>query len=203
GNDVCQVTCIFGHRQPTTAGASPVAVYSAAAANGCCDPCPQQVCTTRYVQRCWYQPVTTYQTRTYYEPVTVQTTRYFYEAVTSYRYSCYYDPCTCSYQRVATPVTCYQLRSQCCPVQTLVQRCCTVPVTMSQRQCCGEPQTSCCPVNPCATAPVAVAPSAPSVPSVPSPPVIQEQRPSPSPQTPPPPVIQEHKNGNGQQPRQD
>src|SRR5262245_13543147 len=80
---------------------------------GCCNPCPcpQQVCTTRYVQRCYYQPVTTYKTTTYYEPCTTYRTSYYYEPCTSYRYCCYYDPCTCSYQQVATPVTSYRLRS--------------------------------------------------------------------------------------------
>src|SRR5262245_32988638 len=80
----------------------------------CPTPCgPQPVCcTTQYVQRCYYQPVTTYQTRTYYEPVTTYQTSYYYEPVCSYRYSCYFDPCTCSYQQVAVPTTSYRLRAQ-------------------------------------------------------------------------------------------
>src|SRR5262245_11680523 len=40
---------------------------------GCC---PQQTCTTRYIQRTYYQPVTTYTTKTYYEPVTTYQTSY-------------------------------------------------------------------------------------------------------------------------------
>src|SRR5262249_35569805 len=101
-----------------------------------CNPCPPptQVCTTQYVQRCYYQPVTCYQTRTYYEPVTTYRTSYYWEPVTSYRYSSYYDPCTCQYQQVACPTTCYRLRSQCCPVQSWVQRCCQVPAT-TYKQC--------------------------------------------------------------------
>src|SRR5206468_9348363 len=60
------------------------------------------------------------------------------------RYSSYYDPCTCQYQQVACPTTCYRLRSQCCPVQSWVQRCCQVPVT-TYRQCSyWEPVTTCC-----------------------------------------------------------
>ncbi len=113
----------------------------------CCDPCPQTVCTTRYVQRCYYQPVTSYQARSYYEPVTSYRTSYYYEPVTSYRYSCYFDPCTCSYQQVAQPVTSYRLRSQCCPVQSWVQRCQYVPVTTYQQSFYYEPVTTCCSTN--------------------------------------------------------
>jgi hypothetical protein len=64
--------------------------------------------------------------------------------VTSYRYSCYYDPCTCSYKQVATPVTSYALRAQTCPVQSWVQRCASVPVTTYQKSCYLQPQTTCC-----------------------------------------------------------
>jgi hypothetical protein len=71
-------------------------------------------------------------------------TSYYYEPVTSYRYSCYYDPCTCTTQQVATPVTSYQLRSKCCPVQTWVQRCAQVPVTTYRKSCYLEPKTTCC-----------------------------------------------------------
>src|SRR4051812_44335584 len=94
-NNVFQVCC--HHCQSSGYAAAPVA----AAAPACADPCPQQTCTTRYVQRCYYQPVTCYRTQTYYEPVTTYRTSYYYEPVCSYRYSCYYDPCTCSYQQVA------------------------------------------------------------------------------------------------------
>src|SRR5262249_16866799 len=51
----------------------------------CCTPPPQRVCTTRYVQRSYYQPVVCYQTRSYFEPVTTYRTSYYYEPVTSYR----------------------------------------------------------------------------------------------------------------------
>jgi hypothetical protein len=142
----------------------------------CCNPCPQPVCTTRYVQRCYYQPVTCYQTKTYYEPVTTYRTSYYYEPVTTYRYSCYYDPCTCSYQQVACPTTTYRVRSQCCPVQSWVQRCCQVPVTTYQQCSYWEPVTTCCtPAAPPCDPPAAI-PAAPV-----SPPAVTEQRSVPVP----------------------
>jgi hypothetical protein len=142
---------------------------------GCCDPCcqpccPQTVCQTNYVQRCYYQPVTTYRTQTYYQPVTTYRTSYYYEPVTCYRYSCCYDPCTCSYRQVATPYTSYRLRSQCCPVTSFVQRCCMVPVTTYQKCCYWEAQTCCSLVDPCAgvAAPATAAPAVPAVTESPS-----------------------------------
>ena len=50
--------------------------YVAAAVPAPCNSCPQQTCTTRYVQRCYYQPVTTYRQSCYMEPVTTYRTRY-------------------------------------------------------------------------------------------------------------------------------
>ncbi len=131
---------------PAVVHSSPVATVAALPAAPCntCAPCPQPACSTSYVQRCYYQPVTSYTTQTYYEPVTTYRTSYYYEPVTSYRYSCYYDPCSCSYQQVATPVTSYQLRAQNCPVQSWVQRCAQVPVTTYQKSCYWQPQTTCC-----------------------------------------------------------
>lgn len=171
----CNVFQVCWHKQRCNTSnyyaASPVYVAQASPA-ACCNPCPQQ-CTTRYVQRCYYQPVTSYVSKSYYEPVTTYQTSYYYEPVKSYRYSCYYDPCTCSYQQVASPTVSYQLRQQCCPVQSWVQRCCSVPVTNYQQSFYWEPVTSCCtPTSmvqanpaPCATdqtapAPLATAPGA-------------------------------------------
>ncbi len=134
-NNVFQVCC---H------GCGSVSSSSYSPYDPCCNPCPQQVCTTRYVQRCYYQPVTTYQTRTYYEPVTTYRTSYYYEPVTSYRYSYYRDPCTGCCQQVACQVTCYRLRSQCCPVTSYLQRCCLSPVTSYQQAFYYEPVTTCC-----------------------------------------------------------
>jgi hypothetical protein len=205
-NNVFQITC---HRRGCRSSVAYVQapVVAAAAPAPCCNPCPQPVCTTRYVQRCYYQPVTCYQTKTYYEPVTTYRTSYYYEPVTSYRYSCYVDPCTGCTQQVACPTTCYQLRAQCCPVQSWVQRCCSVPVTTYQRCCYWEPQTCCTTPPPCCPTNGNGVVQAPAV-AVPSAPVVQEQQqfqPQPQPQlqtppqpqfqTTPPPTIEERKNG--------
>ena len=48
--------------QVTSCRRGPSSYYAPAPAP-CCPP------TVSYVQRCYYQPVTTYQTKTYYEPV--------------------------------------------------------------------------------------------------------------------------------------
>lgn len=137
-NNVFQVCC--NH----CGGASPAPTVAAYADPGCCPTPPTTTCTTRYIQRTYYQPVTTYRMSTYYQPVTTYRTSYYYEPVCSYRYSCYYDPCTCSYQTVATPVTSYRLRSQCCPVTSYLQRCCMTPVTTYRAACYYEPVTTCC-----------------------------------------------------------
>lgn len=151
-NNVFQPTLFGRHRRTTTnyccppavVHAAPVAVAAPVVAYSAPAPCPQQQCSTSYVQRCFYQPVTTYESRSYYEAVTTMQTSYYYEPVTSYRYSCYYDPCTCSYQQVATPVVTQELRAKSCPVQTWVQRCAQVPVTVMRKSCYLEPQTTCC-----------------------------------------------------------
>jgi hypothetical protein len=180
--NVFQATC-FHCRQKA------VSSYHAPAA--CCDPCPQQCCTTCYVQRCYYQPVVSYQTRTYYEPVTTYRTSYYYEPVTSYRYSCYYDPCTCSYQQVACPTTSYRLRSQCCPVQSWVQRCCSVPVTSYQQAFYWEPVTTCTPA-------AAAAPPAQDCGPLPQPGAATQAPPGISePRRPSGPAIDEYPNRNG------
>jgi hypothetical protein len=158
-DNVFQVTC--WNKGPRTSGyyyAPPAVAYygppavAAYSSPGCCDPCPQQ-CTTKYVQRCYYQPVVSYQTKTYYEPVTTYTKSYYYEPVTTYRYSSYYDPCSCSCQKVAIPCTSYQLREKCCPVQSWVQRCTQEPVTTYQKSFYWEPQTTCCQASCCGSTP--------------------------------------------------
>src|SRR5690242_4970967 len=53
---------------PTVVQSSPVVV----AQSSPCDPC--QKCTTNYVQRSYYQPVTTYQTQTVMQQVTTMRT---------------------------------------------------------------------------------------------------------------------------------
>lgn len=196
-NNVFQVTC-FNCGPRTTVSAYVAAPVVVQAAPAPCQPCPQTHCSTSYVQRCYYEPVTTYQTQSYYEPVTTYQTSYYYEPVTSYRYSCYYDPCTCSYHQVATPTTSYHLRAQSCPVQSWVQRCMQVPVTSYRQSCYWQPQTTCCTTTSHmavpAAAPVVTTP-APAAPVAPvTPPAVQEQR------TPPqaPPQVQEQRNGTQQ-----
>lgn len=120
-----------------TCQSAPV-VAAAAPANDC------QQCTTKYVQRSYYQAVTTYESRSYYEPVTTYQTITHYEPVTSYQTSYYYDPCTCGYKAQCQQVTQYVARQQCCPVQSWVQRCTQVPVTSYKQMYYLEPQTTCC-----------------------------------------------------------
>src|SRR5688572_25778935 len=92
---VYQVTCF--HSTPATAGylwdasyyAAPAPVtssYYAAPVTSSyyadpCDPCPrpclQPVVTTRYVQRCCYEPCTTYRLQTYQQAVTTYQTSYY------------------------------------------------------------------------------------------------------------------------------
>jgi hypothetical protein len=151
------------------------------------DPCQQ--CTTRYVQRAYYQPITTYRTSCYLEPVTTYKTSYYYEPVTSYRYSSYYDPCSCSCHQVATPVVSYRLRSQCCPVTSYLQRTMLQPVQSYQLSYYYEPQTTCCqttigapvaavPVPAAVAVPVTPAPTVQAVPGA-APPTVGEQRQQP------------------------
>jgi hypothetical protein len=159
-SNVFQVCCHSCRSSNYVAAPAP----TVAAYNGC--GCQQ--CTTRYVQRCYYQPVTTYQQSCYMQPVTTYRTSYYYEPCTSYRYSCYYDPCSCSYQQVACPVTTYRLRSQCNAVTSYLQRCCLQPVTTYQQMTYYEPQTTCCTTT--IGAPVAAPPCASSVaPATPAP----------------------------------
>jgi hypothetical protein len=172
-NNVFQVTCFHCRRQPVAVSNYTPVVVSNAAPNPCCNPCPQ-VCTTQYIQRCYYQPVTTYETRSYYEPVTTYRTSYYYEPVTSYRYVSYYDPCSCSCQQVAVATTSYQLRSQCCPVQSWVQRCYQVAVTNYRQVSYYEPVTTCS--NPCPPPCAAPAP-APAVTTSPPPPSVSTSQP--------------------------
>lgn len=138
-NNVFQATC---------GGRSSASYYFA--------PQPQCGCpSVSYVQRCYYQPVTTYKQETYYEPITTYRTSYYWEPVTSYRYTSYYDPCTGCCQQVATPCTSYYLRSQCNACQSYVQRCRMVPCTEMRKSYYLEPVVTyhdpC--ANPCASGP--------------------------------------------------
>jgi len=183
-NNVFQVCC---HKCRSNYISSYPYVASYAAPDCCPQPCaPQPTCTTRYVMRSYYQPVTTYKQETYLEPVTSYRTSYYWEPCTRYRYSCYYDPCTCSYQQVATPITSYRLRSQCSPVTSYLQRCALRPVTSWTQVSYYEPVTTCC--NTTTGAPVAAPPPGAAV--VPG---VQEgvQPSQPQQQTVPPGVSEE------------
>jgi hypothetical protein len=138
--------CCFGCKKPAVSGYAPAACCAPPACTSCAPP---TCCTTQYVQRSYYQPVTCYQTQSYYQPVTSYRTSYYYEPVTSYSYSCFFDPCSCSYKQVATPQTCYQLRSQTCAVTSYLQRTCQVPVTSYQLSYYYEPVTTCSSPAPC------------------------------------------------------
>jgi hypothetical protein len=129
---------------PVVVQSSPIVLAQAPPVVVQSPPCPEKKCTTQYVQRSYYQPVTTYQTQTVMEQVTTQRTSYYYEPVTTYRYSAYYDPCSCGYTQVAVPTTSYQLRAQNCPVQSWVSRCVQVPVQSYQKVDYWQPQTTCC-----------------------------------------------------------
>ncbi|MCS7167466.1 MAG: hypothetical protein RMI91_04355 [Gemmatales bacterium] len=175
-HNVFQVTC-FHRSTPVVAQAPPVVVAPAPTVAAYA---PQQVCTTQYVQRCYYQPVTSYRFQVYYEPVTTYRTSYYYEPVVSYRYSCYFDPCTCTYQQVATPVTSYQLRAYYTPVTSYVRRCGFVPVT-SYRACCYlEPQTTCYTLDPCSGQPMTTPTVPDRQPTVPAPSIQEYRTPSDS-----------------------
>jgi hypothetical protein len=165
-NNVFQVTCCG----PRHSASYSVAVPAAPAP--CCNACPQ----TAYVQRSFYQPVTTYKPVVTMEPVTSYRTSYYYEPVTSYRYSCYVDPCTGCPSQVATPTTSYRLRSQCNAVTNYVQKICYQPETSYRQSFYYEPVT----VQPaCPTCSASVTLQAPAVPVV------------PIPQTQPPPMATE------------
>ncbi len=195
-NNVFQATFFGRHRrrsstsqfiqQPVVAQSAPVIAQSAPA-NNCC---PQQQCTTRYIQRCYYQPVTTYQQRSYYQQVTSYRTSYYYEPCTSYRYSCYYDPCTCSYRQVAVPQTSYRLRAKQCPVTAYVQRCMSVPVTSYVQRTYYQPVTTCCQTQ-CTTTMGAAVATPPAGATTTQPPTVTQTPPPPTSNTNPPNVYEQ------------
>jgi hypothetical protein len=143
---------------------------------------PTQQCTTNFVQRSFYQPVTTMESRSFYEPVTTTQTSFFWEPVTTMQTSFYPDPCSCGgVVARSSPVTSFVLRQQSCPVQSWVQRCAQVPVTSFKQVFYLEPQTTCCNTTVGAPVPMGAAPPATSpTPSYSPPPVIDQQRQAPS-----------------------
>jgi hypothetical protein len=164
-DNVFQVTC-FGKRHTSSAYVPSPSCATCPAP--CPAPCPT---TTAYVQRTYYQPITTYQAQTHYEPVTSYRTSYYCEPVTSYTYSSHYDPCTCTCHQVATPVTTYRMRQQCNAVVNYVARVSYKPVTTYRQSCYMEAvQVPACP-PPCPPpCPPAAAPAAAPAPIVASPP---------------------------------
>jgi hypothetical protein len=181
-DNVFQPTLFERCRKPTTTAqyyVPPVLVQyqpAVVAQSSPCDRCEQKKCTTNYVQRSYYQPVTTYETKTVMEQVTTMRTSYYQEPVTSYRYSSYYDPCTCCYKQVAVPTTSYQLRAQSCPVQSWVSRCVQVPVQGYQKVDYWQPQTTCCTTT--LGAPILGTGPPPQIQTVPSMTPIQSERPN-------------------------
>jgi hypothetical protein len=170
-DNVFQPTLFERWRRPTSTSqyyVAPVVVAQSppvvVAQSSPCDPC--QKCTTNYVQRSYYQPVTTFETKTVMEQVTTMRTSYYHEPVTTYRYSSYYDPCTCSYQQVAVPTISYQLKAQSCPVQSWVSRCVQVPVQGYQKVDYWQPQTTCCTTT--LGAPIMGSPPPPQMPMPPA-----------------------------------
>jgi hypothetical protein len=167
---------------PVVAGYTPVvAQYGPAPVVANAPPASDcQQCTTRYVQRSYYQPVTTMESRSYYEKVTSYQASSYYEPVTSYRIAYYPDSCGCGYKQVAVPQTSYSLKTQYSPVDNWVQRCTQVPVTTQQLAYYLEPQTTCTQTTVGAPIPMP-APSCPAPSCAPSAPA---QSYSPPPQQP-------------------
>lgn len=161
-DNVFQVTC-FGRRSTSNYTACAPPCTSCAPACPCPAPCPAPCPQTAFVQRSYYQPVTTYQAVTSYEPVVSQRTSFFWEPVTTMSVSSFFDPCTCQCQQVATPVTSFRLRSQCNSVTNYVARVSYKPVTTMRQSCYWEQVAvpSCPP--PCPTA--AAAAPCPTCPS--------------------------------------
>lgn len=139
-NNVFQVTCwnCRSQQASTSYYQPPVATAPVAAAGG------SQQCNTSYVQRSYYEPVTTYENKSYYEPVTTYRTSYYYEPVTQCRTSYYYDPCSCAYKPVTSRETTYALKAQQCPVTSYVERCYQQPVTSYRLSYYYQPVTTCC-----------------------------------------------------------
>ena len=59
----------------------------------------------RPVVECYQVPVTRFETRTNYQLVTTNQVSEVLEPVTTMQTSAYFDPCSCGYHNVVTPVT--------------------------------------------------------------------------------------------------
>jgi hypothetical protein len=153
-DNVFQATCC--HKRPTTAAYfAPTTAFFAPAPAPCCPTpcCPAP--KVAFVQRSFYQPVTTFVAETHCEPVTSFKTSFFWEPVTSYSMSCYVDPCTGCPQQVATPTTSFRLRQQCNAVTSYVARVSYKPVTTFKQSFYMEAVA----VDPCGQPAVTAAPS--------------------------------------------
>lgn len=153
-----------------------------------CCPQPAPCCPqTAFVQRSFYQPVTTYKPVVTCEPVTSFRTSFFWEPVQSCSVSCFVDPCTGCSQQVSTPVTSFRLRSRCDAVTNYVQRVSFQPVVAYRQSfyldpvvvtpSCAQPSCPTCSASTPATAAPQVGLSPPTVseqtmpPSSPAPPL--------------------------------
>lgn len=143
-NNVFQVTCWNCKSQQSSTSYYQPPVAAAAPAQVSADGSTSQQCSTNYVQRSYYEPVTSYERKSYYEPVTTYRTSYYYEPVTQCRTSYYYDPCSCSYKPVSTQQTSYALKAQQSPVTSYVERCYNQPVTSYRLSYYYQPVTTCC-----------------------------------------------------------
>ena len=171
----CPAPVVAASPPPVYVAQSPAPVYVAQAA-------PVENCTTKYIQRSFYQPVTVMETKSYYEPVTTTRTSYYYEPVTTYSYSYRWDSCSCCYQAIATPVTSLQVKSQQCPVQSYVQKTMQVPTKAYKLAYEYIPQKTCCTPTTTIGAPVPGDANGPlqAVPNSPQPPLLQPQATAPA-----------------------
>lgn len=190
-NPSFQTTCLFRRNLPTTTTSNYAPVSSNPGVGN--SPIPCNTCNTQFVQRSYYEPVTSYERKSYYEPVIATQTSYYYEPVTTYWYSCYYDPGSCSQKQVATPETSYQLRTALKPVTTYVEKVGYQPTTGYRQAFYYEPVTTCTQTTTTTTvgSPIlapslgapAFVPLAPCASPAPAPaaPGVNEQRLAPSP----------------------
>ena len=144
-NNVFQVTCWNCQTRTNTSYYSPpVAAPPMAMAPMAAPVSSQPNCSTSYVQRSYYEPVTSYERKIYYESVTSYRTSYYYEPTTNCRTSYYYDACSSSYKPQSTQEVSYSLKAQQCPVTNYVERCYYQPVTSYRASYYYQPVTQCC-----------------------------------------------------------
>ena len=146
---------------PVVAAPAPV-VAAASPCSTCPAPQPIQVPETCMQTRCYQVPVTRYENRTNYQLVTSNQVSEVMEPVTTIQTSAYYDPCSCGYHNVSTPVTTMVRKQVVTPIQRYVAQHYTVPVTEYVQKCEQVPVTTMRMYVPAGAAPapaVAVAPA--------------------------------------------